>query len=133
MDDIRDVLSALEDYLNSTDDKSIMIDRNTLLAYLNILDKAKRCVMNIKQENEEFENKLSKVIVDLNDLEYNHNKLKYEFDKLQDFNSKLLDELEDKNTLLSEQNKELDKMSDMNYDLSYKLELLKKEINGDIF
>lgn len=133
MDDIRDVLSALEDYLNSTDDKSIMIDRNTLLAYLNIMDKAKRCVMNIKQENEEFENKLSKVIVDLNDLEYNHNKLKYEFDKLQDFNSKLLDELEDKNTLLSEQNKELDKMSDMNYDLSYKLELLKKEINGDIF
>lgn len=133
MDDIRDVLSALEDYLNSTDDKSIMIDRNTLLAYLNIMDKAKRCVMNIKQENEEFENKLSKVIVDLNDLEYNHNKLKYEFDKLQDFNSKLLDELEDKNILLSEQNKELDKMSDMNYDLSYKLELLKKEINGDIF
>ena len=133
MDDIRDVLSALEDYLNSTDDKSIMIDRNTLLAYLNIMDKAKRCVMNIKQENEEFENKLSKVIVDLNDLEYNHNKLKYEFDKLQDFNSKLLDELEDKNTLLSEQDKELDKMSDMNYDLSYKLELLKKEINGDIF
>lgn len=133
MDDIRDVLSALEDYLNSTDDKSIMIDRNTLLAYLNIMDRAKRCVMNIKQENEEFENKLSKVIVDLNDLEYNHNKLKYEFDKLQDFNSKLLDELEDKNTLLSEQNKELDKMSDMNYDLSYKLELLKKEINGDIF
>lgn len=133
MDDIRDVLSALEDYLNSTDDKSIMIDRNTLLAYLNIMDKAKSYVMNIKQENEEFENKLSKVIVDLNDLEYNHNKLKYEFDKLQDFNSKLLDELEDKNTLLSEQNKELDKMSDMNYDLSYKLELLKKEINGDIF
>lgn len=133
MDDIRDVLSALEDYLNSTDDKSIMIDRNTLLAYLNIMDKAKRCVMNIKQENEEFENKLSNVIVDLNDLEYNHNKLKYEFDKLQDFNSKLLDELEDKNTLLSEQDKELDKMSDMNYDLSYKLELLKKEINGDIF
>ena len=140
MNNFDSVMSSLDNYINSTTDDNIAVNRNVLLHCLHLLNTSKEYVVSAKMEIENIERESSNLIVSFDNLknEYRqlqkeHDDLNREHERLQIYNSRVLDELEDRNSILNNVQKEFDELCDTNRDLMYKLELLKKEIDGDIF